>query len=219
MVRLFGAAIAAASGIAGVSPKYSARSSSRRSASSSAVCWSLLAPGSSGPKALRIASPVIEGFVPQLIPPNVRPVRRAVKAPPLDRGMAGISCGTMRHVAIDPVIIKPRFPVLSKAGRWLFVLSVPWFFGALVAFDALGLDRSWRTRGAAMACDRRSGSRRRAGAPPVARTPAWLAVAASANSASPRDQPHRPRSPTAGHRRAFLSMGAGHGSSIEVWRS
>jgi hypothetical protein len=45
----------------------------------------------------------------------------------------------MRHVAIDPVIIKPRFPVLSKAGRRLLVLSVPWFFATLIAFDALGL--------------------------------------------------------------------------------
>lgn len=38
----------------------------------------------------------------------------------------------------DPVIIKPQFPALSTAGRLLVILSVPWFFAALVALDALG---------------------------------------------------------------------------------
>jgi hypothetical protein len=42
-------------------------------------------------------------------------------------------------VAIEPVVIKPQFPALSKAGRWLVVLSVPWFFGAILALDNLGL--------------------------------------------------------------------------------
>lgn len=42
-------------------------------------------------------------------------------------------------VAIEPVIIKPQFPALSKAGRRLVVLSVPWFFVVLLALDALGL--------------------------------------------------------------------------------
>jgi hypothetical protein len=41
-------------------------------------------------------------------------------------------------VATEPVTIKPQFPVLSRAGRGLAILSVPWFFVALVVLDALG---------------------------------------------------------------------------------
>jgi hypothetical protein len=42
-------------------------------------------------------------------------------------------------VPIEPVIIKPQFPALSRAGRRVALLSVPWFFGALFALDALSL--------------------------------------------------------------------------------
>jgi hypothetical protein len=42
-------------------------------------------------------------------------------------------------VAIEPVIIKPQFPALSKAGRRLVIVSVPWFFSALLGLDAIGL--------------------------------------------------------------------------------
>ena len=37
------------------------------------------------------------------------------------------------------ILITPQFPALSKAGRWLVVLAVPWFFGILVALDTLDL--------------------------------------------------------------------------------
>ena len=49
------------------------------------------------------------------------------------------SYGTMPGVAIEDVYIKPRWPTLSKAARRLVLVSVPWFFGALVGADALGL--------------------------------------------------------------------------------
>jgi hypothetical protein len=45
----------------------------------------------------------------------------------------------MPQVSIEPVVIKPKWPTLSRAARRLIVVSVPWFFGALVGADALGL--------------------------------------------------------------------------------
>lgn len=42
------------------------------------------------------------------------------------------------EVATEPVIIKPQFPALSRAGRGIGFLSVPWFFVALLALDTLG---------------------------------------------------------------------------------
>ena len=42
-------------------------------------------------------------------------------------------------VEIEPVIIKPQFPALSKAGRRLVIVSAPWFFAVLLGLDALGL--------------------------------------------------------------------------------
>jgi hypothetical protein len=42
-------------------------------------------------------------------------------------------------VAFEPVIIKPQFPALSKAGRGLVVVSIPWFFSLLLGLDAIGL--------------------------------------------------------------------------------
>jgi hypothetical protein len=42
-------------------------------------------------------------------------------------------------VAIEPVIVKPQFPALSKAARRLAIASVPWFFLVLLGLDAIGL--------------------------------------------------------------------------------
>jgi hypothetical protein len=41
-------------------------------------------------------------------------------------------------MASEPVIVKPQFPALSKAGRLLVIASVPWFFAVLFGLDALG---------------------------------------------------------------------------------
>lgn len=43
------------------------------------------------------------------------------------------------YVPIDPVTIKPPRPTFSNAGRWLIVVSVPWFFLVLLGSSALGL--------------------------------------------------------------------------------
>lgn len=43
------------------------------------------------------------------------------------------------YVLIDPVTIKPPRPTFSNAGRWLIVVSVPWFFLVLLGSSALGL--------------------------------------------------------------------------------
>ena len=42
-------------------------------------------------------------------------------------------------MAIEPVIVTPNWPTLSKAGRRLVILSVPWFFASLFGSSALGL--------------------------------------------------------------------------------
>ena len=40
---------------------------------------------------------------------------------------------------LEPVILKPNWPALSKAARRLVILAAPWCFGSLLAADALGL--------------------------------------------------------------------------------
>jgi len=42
-------------------------------------------------------------------------------------------------VVTDPVVIKPRVPALSRAGRNLAVAAIPWFFASLLVLYATGL--------------------------------------------------------------------------------
>lgn len=42
-------------------------------------------------------------------------------------------------MSVRPVIIKPKWPALSSAGRWLVIAAAPWFLLTLLVAETLGL--------------------------------------------------------------------------------
>ena len=125
----------------------------------------------------------------------------------------------MQPWRIEPVIIKPQFPALSKAGRWLVLRCVPWFFGPFLTLDKLGLIGRDVASGSTLAGDRRRrGADIRSGTPSMARTPPRLEGVASSNRAPTRDRSGRHRPSTVASGRSALPIRSG-ADSTPVWRA